>query len=63
MLNFFYYFSQMMSVAAPAGLERTVWSEVVALGDVVSRQATVGESEFFRFRGLILCAGVTIMSL
>lgn len=35
----------MMSEAAPGGLERTEWSEVVALGDVVSRQATVGESE------------------
>ena len=32
---------QMMSEAAPGGLERTEWSEVVALGDVVSRQATV----------------------
>uniref|UniRef100_A0ACD5TE27 Uncharacterized protein n=1 Tax=Avena sativa TaxID=4498 RepID=A0ACD5TE27_AVESA len=32
---------QMMAEAAPAGLERTEWSEVVTLGDVVSRQATV----------------------
>jgi hypothetical protein len=34
----------MMAEAAPAGLVRTEWPEVVALGDVVSRQATVGES-------------------
>ncbi|XP_062232088.1 uncharacterized protein LOC133929373 [Phragmites australis] len=32
---------QMMAEAAPAGLERTEWSEVVTLGDQVSRQATV----------------------
>ncbi|KAM0855663.1 hypothetical protein ACQ4PT_049633 [Festuca glaucescens] len=32
---------QMMSEAAPVGLERTEWPEVVTLGDVVSRQATV----------------------
>ncbi|WVZ99522.1 hypothetical protein U9M48_044802 [Paspalum notatum var. saurae] len=32
---------QMMSEAAPGGLERTEWSEVVKLGDQVSRQATV----------------------
>uniref|UniRef100_A0A0D9WJI0 Uncharacterized protein n=1 Tax=Leersia perrieri TaxID=77586 RepID=A0A0D9WJI0_9ORYZ len=32
---------QMMAQAAPGGLERTEWSEVVKLGEQVSRQATV----------------------
>lgn len=32
---------QMMAESAPAALERTEWSEVVKLGDQVSRQATV----------------------
>ncbi|XP_044345551.1 uncharacterized protein [Triticum aestivum] len=32
---------QMMLEAAPGGLERTEWLEVVALGNVVSRQATI----------------------
>ncbi|EAY98958.1 hypothetical protein EE612_031062 [Oryza sativa] len=32
---------QMMAEAAPGGLERTEWSEVVKLGEQVSRQATV----------------------
>jgi hypothetical protein len=53
--------SQMMAEAAPAGLMRTDWSEVVALGDVVSRQATVGESEIRRILGLILLRWVKIM--
>ncbi|KAG8086363.1 hypothetical protein GUJ93_ZPchr0010g8722 [Zizania palustris] len=32
---------QIMAEAAPGGLERTEWSEVVKLGDQLSRQATV----------------------
>ncbi|KQK04989.1 uncharacterized protein LOC100833175 [Brachypodium distachyon] len=32
---------QLMADAAPSGLERTEWSEVVQLGDLVYRQATV----------------------
>jgi hypothetical protein len=41
--------SQMMAEAAPGGLERTEWSEVVKLGEQVSRQATVGRSKNERF--------------
>jgi hypothetical protein len=44
---------QMMAESAPGALERTEWSEVVKLGDQVSRQATVGMSKIDRFHVIV----------
>jgi hypothetical protein len=37
-----FFVFQMMAEAVPGSLERTEWSEVVKLGEQVSRQATFG---------------------
>jgi hypothetical protein len=42
-----------MAESAPGALERTEWSEVVKLGDQVSRQATVGMSKIDRFHVIV----------
>lgn len=43
---------QMMAEAVPGSLERTEWSDVIKLGDQVSRQATVGKCKIERFHVL-----------